>query len=44
MIRPAAFTFGFMIAAHEYVRQHTDDFFDLDQDTANFEAGCLYRL
>lgn len=31
-----------MIAAHEYVRQHTDDFFDLDQDTANFEAGDAF--
>lgn len=39
---PACGTFGFMIAAHEYVRQHTDDFFDLDQDTANFEAGDAF--
>ena len=31
-----------MIAAHEYVRRHTDDFFDLDQDTANFEAGDAF--
>ena len=42
---PACGTFGFMIAAHEYVKQHTDDFFDLDQDTAEFESreaftGC----
>lgn len=39
---PACGTFGFMIAAHEYVRRHTDDFFDLDQDTANFEAGDAF--
>lgn len=42
---PACGTFGFMIAAHEYVKQHTDDFFDLDQDMAEFESkdaftGC----
>ena len=42
---PACGTFGFMIAAHDYVKQHTDDFFDLDQDTADFESkdaftGC----
>ena len=39
---PACGTFGFMIAAHEYVRKHTDDFFDLDQDMANFEAGDAF--
>lgn len=39
---PACGTFGFMIAAHEYVRQHTDDFFSLDQDTADFEAGDAF--
>lgn len=42
---PACGTFGFMIAAHDYVKQHTDDFFDLDQDSAEFESreaftGC----
>lgn len=42
---PACGTFGFMIAAHEYVKQHTDDFFDLSQDMAEFESkdaftGC----
>ena len=42
---PACGTFGFMIAAHDYVKQHTDDFFDLDQDMAEFESreaftGC----
>lgn len=39
---PACGTFGFMIAAHEYVRQHTNDFFSLDQDTADFEAGDAF--
>lgn len=42
---PACGTFGFMIAAHRYVRKQTDDFFDLDVDTAKFEreeafSGC----
>ena len=34
---PACGTFGFMIAAHRYVAAQTDDFFDLDVDTATFE-------
>lgn len=34
---PACGTFGFMIAAHQYVAGQTDDFFDLDADTAAFE-------
>ena len=34
---PACGTFGFMIAAHQYVAAQTDDFFDLDVDTAAFE-------
>lgn len=34
---PACGTFGFMIAAHRYVADQTDDFFDLDVDTATFE-------
>ena len=34
---PACGTFGFMIAAHQYVADQTDDFFDLDADTAAFE-------
>lgn len=34
---PACGTFGFMIAAHQYVAEQTDDFFDLDADTAKFE-------
>ena len=42
---PACGTFGFMIAASRYVREHTDDFYDLDADTAEFErkeafTGC----
>ena len=34
---PACGTFGFMIAANQYVREQTDDFFDLDADMAAFE-------
>lgn len=42
---PACGTFGFMISAHQYVKEHTDEFFDLDPDTAEFETrqaftGC----
>lgn len=42
---PACGTFGFMIAAHQYVKELTDDFMDLDSDTAEFESteafsGC----
>ena len=42
---PACGTFGFMLAASRYVREHTDDFFDLDADMAAFEkneafTGC----
>lgn len=42
---PACGTFGFMISASRYVRENTDDFFDLDADTAEFErkeafTGC----
>lgn len=42
---PACGTFGFMIAANQYVREHTDNLFDLDADTAKFEreeafTGC----
>lgn len=42
---PACGTFGFMIAASQYVREHTDNFYDLDEDTAQFErneafTGC----
>lgn len=42
---PACGTFGFMIAASNYVRAKTNDFFDLDEETAAFEytkafTGC----
>ena len=42
---PVCGTFGFMISASQYVRSQTDDFFDLDADTAKFEkeeafTGC----
>lgn len=42
---PACGTFGFMIAAHRYVSEATDSFFDLDADMAEFErrkafTGC----
>ncbi len=42
---PACGTFGFMIAASQYVRDHTENFYDLDEDTAKFEreeafTGC----
>lgn len=36
---PACGTFGFMIAAHAYVSERTDEFFDLDTETAEFERG-----
>ena len=39
---PACGTFGFMIAAHQYVKEKTDDFFDLDTDTAEFERGDAF--
>ena len=34
---PACGTFGFMIAAHQYVADQTDDFFDVDVQTEKFE-------
>ena len=42
---PACGTFDFMIAAHRYVKEHTDDFCDLDADQDKFEreeafTGC----
>ncbi len=42
---PACGTFGFMIAAHQYVSDQTDHFFDLNADMADFErkkafTGC----
>ena len=42
---PACGTFGFMIAAYQYVKNNTDEFYDLDSDMADFEkreafTGC----
>lgn len=42
---PACGTFGFMIAASQYVKDQTDEFYDLDAETAEFEhkqafTGC----
>lgn len=42
---PCCGTFGFMIAASRYVREQTDDFFNLDTEMADFErkeafTGC----
>ena len=42
---PACGTFGFMLAASRYVREHTNDFWDIDADEAAFEkneafTGC----
>lgn len=42
---PACGTYGFMIAAHQYVYDNTDKFFNLDAETAEFErdkafTGC----
>lgn len=39
---PACGTFGFMIAAHQYVYDHTKGFFDLDGDLAAFERGNAF--
>ena len=39
---PACGTFGFMIAASQYVKDHTDRFFDLDADAAAFERGDAF--
>lgn len=42
---PAAGTFGFMIAADNYLKEKTDNYFDLDTDLAEFQrteafSGC----
>lgn len=42
---PACGTFGFMIAADQHIKKRTDDLFDLDEDTQNFQrqeafTGC----
>ena len=39
---PACGTFGFMIAADQYVREQTDDYFRLDEDTATFQKNAAF--
>lgn len=39
---PACGTFGFMIAAHRYVKEQTDDFFNLDEDAYKFERNNAF--
>ncbi|OJE17683.1 SAM-dependent methyltransferase [Bacillus thuringiensis] len=36
---PAAGTFGFMIAADRYLKEKTDDYFELSPDQANFQKN-----
>ncbi|HDX9497943.1 MULTISPECIES: N-6 DNA methylase [Bacillus] len=36
-IDPAAGTFGFMIAADQYLKNQTDDYFDIDPEQAKFQ-------
>lgn len=38
---PAAGTFGFMIAADQYLKNKTDDYFDLDPQEAEFQKKKL---
>ena len=39
---PACGTFGFMIATHQYIKDQTDDFFNLDAETADFERNNAF--
>lgn len=39
---PAAGTFGFMIAAARYIRQKTDDYFDLSPEEGEFQKTKAY--
>jgi type I restriction enzyme M protein len=39
---PAAGTGGFLIAAHEYVRKHTDDLYELTEKQQNFQRKQAY--
>ena len=39
---PACGTFGFMISAHQYVKKHTDDFMELDAETADCESKAAF--
>ncbi|MBU6230760.1 MAG: type I restriction-modification system subunit M [Cyanobacteria bacterium REEB459] len=40
---PAAGTGGFLVAADQYVKQHTDDLYTLTQDQAHFQRKEAYR-
>ena len=42
-IDPAAGTFGFMIAADQYLKNQTDDYFDIDPEQAKFQNRSIYR-
>lgn len=39
---PACGTFGFMIAADRHIKEHTDQLFDLDADTAKFQREIAF--
>lgn len=39
---PACGTFGFMIAADRYIKEHTDQLFDLDANTAKFQREAAF--
>ena len=39
---PAAGTFGFMIAADQYLKNKTDDYFDLDPQDAEFQKKSFH--
>lgn len=39
---PACGTFGFMIAADRHIKEHTDQLFDLDADTAKFQREMAF--
>ncbi len=39
---PACGTFGFMLAAAQYVRDHTDNFFDLSEEDQIFETELAF--
>ncbi len=40
---PAAGTAGFIVAADHYIKQHTDDFYTLTAEQANFQCNQAYR-
>lgn len=39
---PACGTFGFMIAADRHIKEHSDQLFDLDADTAKFQREMAF--